>query len=69
MHVALAGLAGGFIPLSAIAGNSRAPNGYLRTNWSRDPFSLGSYSYIAKGAWRREHVALHATVGYRKSFA
>lgn len=69
MHVALAGLAGGFTPLSAIAGNSRAPNGYLRTNWSRHPFSPGSYSFIAKGARRRDHVALGAPVGDRLSFA
>ncbi|MEL7090619.1 MAG: FAD-dependent oxidoreductase [Pseudomonadota bacterium] len=69
VRAALAGLAGGFVPLTATAGAPRVANGYLRTNWSRDPFSLGSYSYIAKGAWRRDHVALGAPVGDRLFFA
>lgn len=45
------------------------PIGFLRTNWSQDPFSFGSYSFLAKGSWRRHHVALGKPVGERLFFA
>jgi monoamine oxidase len=40
-----------------------------RTNWSRDPFSLGTYSYIAVGATPEDIDALGAPVGDRLFFA
>ena len=43
--------------------------GYRRTNWSRDPFSFGSYSYIAKGARRRDHARLSRPVDDKLYFA
>ncbi len=43
--------------------------GYIRTNWSQDPFSFGSYSYIAKGSRRRDIRALEKPVGDSLFFA
>ncbi len=43
--------------------------GYIRTNWSRDPFSFGSYSFIARGASRRDHRQLSKPIGDRLYFA
>lgn len=37
-------------PLRAGDGTARHLAGYLRTNWSKDPLSLGSYSYPAKAS-------------------
>ena len=62
-------LAAGFTPLPGVAQGARAPTGYIRTNWSRDPFSYGSYSYLAKGSWRRDHVALGRPIENRLFFA
>jgi len=69
LKTAVSAMAAGFVPLSAAAQDKRAPTGYLRTNWSRDPYSLGSYSYVARGARRRDHVALGRPVGDRLFFA
>lgn len=43
--------------------------GYLRTNWSRDPFAFGSYSHIPKGATRRDTRALRRPIEDRIFFA
>jgi monoamine oxidase len=43
--------------------------GYLRTNWSRDPFSLGSYSYIAKASRQSDTATLAAPIDNRIFFA
>lgn len=43
--------------------------GYLRTNWSRDPFAYGTYSHIAKGSGRREHRQLAKPLMNRLFFA
>lgn len=43
--------------------------GYVRTNWSRDPFALGAYSHVPKGASRRDTRALRAPVKERLFFA
>lgn len=43
--------------------------GYLRTNWSRDPFSYGSYSHLARGAWQRHHRHLAAPIANTLYFA
>jgi monoamine oxidase len=56
-------------PGTAIAQHARQPIGYLRTNWSRDPFALGAYSYIARGASRADTDALRRPVANRLFFA
>ncbi|MGV6838727.1 MAG: FAD-dependent oxidoreductase [Planktomarina sp.] len=43
--------------------------GYLRTNWSKDPFAMGAYSYISKRARRAQHSDLAAPVQNRLFFA
>ncbi|MEM6382984.1 MAG: FAD-dependent oxidoreductase [Pseudomonadota bacterium] len=60
-----------FLPASrsAAAGAAHRPSGYLRTNWSRDPYSLGSYSYIANGSPPADRTILNAPVGNRIYFA
>ncbi|MEL7028320.1 MAG: FAD-dependent oxidoreductase [Pseudomonadota bacterium] len=63
------GLGGGFLPWSFGSAMARTPVGYIRTNWSRDPFSLGSYSYIAKGSRRRDHREIERPVDGRVFFA
>ncbi|MCR9107649.1 FAD-dependent oxidoreductase [Marivita sp. XM-24bin2] len=57
------------MPCASAAQTARAPTGYLRTNWSRDPFSLGSYSYIARAASRADTHALSHPVANRLYFA
>ncbi|MEM7072128.1 MAG: FAD-dependent oxidoreductase [Pseudomonadota bacterium] len=47
----------------------RALRGYLRTNWSLDPYSFGSYSFIARGARRNHPAILGRSVGNRLFFA
>jgi len=49
--------------------SKRTPLGYLRTNWSRDPFAFGSYSHIPKGATRRDTRALRRPIEDRIFFA
>ena len=56
-------------PGRATARNARQPTGYLRTNWSRDPFALGAYSYIARAASRADTDALRRPVANRLFFA
>ena len=56
-------------PTDTAARIARAPTGYLRTNWSRDPFSLGSYSYIARAASRDDTRALARPIDNRLFFA
>lgn len=69
LNTSVCALAAGFTPLPGAAQGARAPTGYIRTKWSRDPYSYGSYSYQAKGSWRRDHVALGRPVGDRFFFA
>lgn len=69
LNAALGSLALGFSPVSGQARNDRAARGYIRTNWSKDPYSHGSYSYLAKGSWRRDYVTLGRPVGDRLFFA
>lgn len=52
-------LSAAFIPWHGQAQSGLPPLlGYLRTNWSRDPYSLGSYSYVPVGVRRGEHREL-----------
>lgn len=46
-----------------------APAAVHRTTWEDDPFSLGSYSYIAVGSTPADVAALAAPVGERVFFA
>ena len=64
-----AGMAAGFLPWTADAQGGRTPVGYIRTNWSRDPYAFGSYSYIAKGARRRDIRRLGRPIDGRIFFA
>ncbi|MEM9246290.1 MAG: FAD-dependent oxidoreductase, partial [Cyanobacteria bacterium P01_F01_bin.153] len=43
--------------------------GYIRTNWSKDPFSCGSYSHIAKGSSFADVVTLGSPIGESIFFA
>lgn len=43
--------------------------GYIRTNWSQDPYSFGAYSYVATGATRQDYRTLAEPVGTRLLFA
>ena len=45
------------------------PTKIERTRWSRDPFSLGSYSYIAVGSTPHDIAAIAEPVGERLYFA
>ncbi|MEM7446103.1 MAG: FAD-dependent oxidoreductase, partial [Pseudomonadota bacterium] len=69
LSLALGFTATGFVPLVGTAQGGRVANGFIRTNWSRDPYSLGSYSYLAQGSWQRDHVTLGQPVGNRLFFA
>nr|WP_299475394.1 FAD-dependent oxidoreductase [uncultured Roseibium sp.] len=69
MNIALGGVASGFVPLARAEQAKRHANGFIRTNWSLDPYSLGSYSFVAKNARKSHHAALGEPVGDRLFFA
>ena len=51
---------------------SRTPRAHLRTNWSRDPYALGAYSYVSRrspGTGESDKALLGAPVGGRLHFA
>ncbi|MEX0350750.1 MAG: FAD-dependent oxidoreductase [Paracoccaceae bacterium] len=58
-----------FLPPAAAAQSRLHATGYLRTNWSRDRYAHGSYSYIAKRARRRDIRVLSEPVDNRIFFA
>ena len=54
------------------AGTTETPSplvGFIRTNWSQDPFSYGSYSYFAKGSGDHDRKTLLEPIGDRMYFA
>ena len=57
------------VPWHQVRASQHGLLGYLRTNWSQDPYSLGSYSYIAKGAGRRDIHRLAKPIGRTMYFA
>lgn len=69
LKLSIAAVASNFTPYPGAAAAKRSPTGYIRTNWSIDPFSFGSYSFIAKEAKRSDHGALATPVGNRLFFA
>ncbi|MCB1367660.1 MAG: FAD-dependent oxidoreductase [Rhodobacteraceae bacterium] len=64
-----AGATGAFLPWHGAQAGGATLRGYLRTNWSRDPWSFGSYSYVAKGAAQRDRAVVGAPVAGRVFFA
>ena len=64
-----AGASGVFLPWHGVQAKSSNLLGYLRTNWSRDPYSFGSYSYFAKTAHRDDRTTLGASIDRRIFFA
>ena len=69
----LAGLVGfagtAFTPWALAQGQLHTPLGYIRTNWSGDPYSYGAYSYIAKGGTRQDYHTLAKPIAGRLCFA
>jgi monoamine oxidase len=63
------GASGMFIPWHGAQASGATLQGYLRTNWSRDPYSFGSYSYVAKGARQKDRIVLGASIDRRVYFA
>ena len=56
--------------LKSIYGNAiPTPSGYLRTNWSKDPFTLGSYSFNALGMGEKTREQLALPVNEQLYFA
>jgi monoamine oxidase len=45
------------------------PVGFTRTNWSNDPFAMGSYSYVAAGSSPADFATLAQPVGDTLGFA
>lgn len=64
-----AGTCGIFLPWQNVNANSANLKGYLRTNWSRDPYALGSYSYYSKDAKPSDRKTLGASIDARVYFA
>ncbi len=63
------GAVGAFVPWHGVQAGTAPLRGYLRTNWSRDPYSFGAYSYVARGAYQRDRVTLGASIDGRVFFA
>ncbi len=59
----------GFAAAPGMMAGNRKLIGYLRTNWSNDPFSFGSYSHFVKGTDRSLVTPLAAPVADRIFFA
>ncbi|MEO1748071.1 MAG: FAD-dependent oxidoreductase [Pseudomonadota bacterium] len=59
----------GFVPIAGAASSGPKPLGYIRTNWSRDPYAYGSYSFIAKHAKKRQTRDLAEPINNRIFFA
>ncbi len=56
-------------PASAQSRSDRNLLGYLRTNWSQDPFSYGSYSHLAKGSGEADQKIVAQPIGDQIYFA
>lgn len=59
----------GCAPAAMTRGAGSTLTGFLRTNWSRDPLSLGSYSYRSNGETRNDRAQLAKPVADRLFFA
>ncbi|MEM8890623.1 MAG: FAD-dependent oxidoreductase [Bacteroidota bacterium] len=59
-----------FKGLNEVHVNTQLPfRGFIRTNWSKDPFSCGSYSHIAKGSGIKDVKIAAAPIGDTLFFA
>ncbi len=58
-----------FTPVTSWAQTGHRPTGFIRTNWSIDPFSLGAYSYVAKGARNSDRSKIGQSIDGRIFFA
>lgn len=66
----IAGLGSAFAAPSLGAAATPSPlKGYLRTNWSRDPFAFGSYSFLAAGSGDADRATLAEPIADRVFFA
>ena len=63
------GVITGLAPAPLVAAGHRQPRGYLRTNWSKYPLALGSYSLVPHGAPQRDRAVLQAPLGQTVFFA
>ena len=59
----------GFANWSGECATRSTLNSYIRTNWSQDPFSYGSYSYLAKGSGNADRTVLAEPIAERVFFA
>ncbi len=59
----------GFLPWAADGSETHQLKGYLRTNWSKDPYSFGSYSYVAKGSRQKDRGIIEEPIENRIFFA
>ncbi|MEM9318811.1 MAG: FAD-dependent oxidoreductase [Pseudomonadota bacterium] len=64
-----AGAFGGFVPWTGARANPTPLLGYLRTNWSRDPWTQGAYSFVGAGGRQADRATLGAPLGERVFFA
>lgn len=69
LTAAASGAAALTTPTLLKAGRAPAPVGHIITRWRSDPFALGSYSYMAKGAAPSDRRLLRAPVADRVYFA
>jgi len=59
----------GVVGCSRLSTNIPEPTGVLITRWSKDPWALGSYSYLAKGSTSADRVALREPIANKLFFA
>ena len=64
---------GGWVSCAKAPVDARWPQrkllGYLRTNWSEDPFAYGAYSHVAKDQRPEDRATLEAPIANRVFFA
>ncbi|MEN8445822.1 MAG: FAD-dependent oxidoreductase, partial [Cyanobacteria bacterium J06555_13] len=58
-----------FVPWQGSTAETHPLIGYIRTNWSQDPYSFGSYSHVAKGSSQRDRGGIEAPIDNRIFFA
>ncbi len=68
LHGVTSGLLLNFLPWEGFQTKKQKLLGYIRTNWSRDLYTYGSYSYIPKGASRSDIRALEQPIDQKIGF-
>ena len=69
LHGVTSGLLLNFLPWQDFQAKNQKLLGYIRTNWSREPYTYGSYSHIPKGASRKDIRALEQPIDKKIFFA